>query len=153
MLRAQSRLPQSNTPQKIVPQQPVQQKPGTPVYAVSQPGQKPNAQVQKIHIVPQQPGQQMVKQVILTPAQQQQLLRRQHQINATQRLVLTTSTGAVSGSQAVTSSRNVVMVHAPPGTMGNKMVVGAVKTQAGTTAASTASADKLKPKGFTGISR
>ena len=94
----------------------------------------------------------MVKQVILTPAQQQ-LIRRQQQINATQRFVLTTSTGAVTGSQAVTSSRNVVMLHAPPGTMGNKMVVGAIKTQAGTTAASASAADKLKPKGFTGISR
>lgn len=151
LLRAQSRLPQSTTPQKILPQQPIQQKPATPTHTAPQPGQKPGAQVQKIQIVPQ-PGQQMLKQVILTPAQQQQILRRQHQLNA-QRVLLTTSTGAVSASQAVSTSRNVVMVHAPPGSVGTKMVVTPVKTQAGTTAASAAAADKLKPKGFTGISR
>ena len=150
LLRAQSRLPQSTTPQKILPQQPIQQKPATPIHTTAQPGQKPGAQVQKIQIVPQ-PGQQMLKQVILTP-QQQQLLRRQHQLNA-QRVLLTTSTGAVSASQAVSTSRNVVMVHAPPGSVGTKMVVAPVKTQAGTMAASAAAADKLKPKGFTGISR
>ena len=95
----------------------------------------------------------MLKQVInLTPAQQQQLLRRQQQIS-TQRLLLTTSTGAASGSQVVTTSRNVVMVHAPPGTTGTKMIVTSPRSHAGSSAASTAAADKLKPKGFTGISR
>lgn len=150
LLRAQSRLPQSNTPQKILPQQQVQQKTSTPTHAASQQVRKPNAEVHKIQIVPQQ-GQQMLKQVILTPAQQQ-LLKRQHQINA-QRVLLTTSTGAASGSQVVTGSRNVVMVRAPPGTVGTKMVVASARSQAGTTAASAAAGDKLKPKGFTGISR
>lgn len=110
---------------------------------------KHNSQVQKIQIV-QQPGQpQMVKQVILTPAQQQ-LFRRQQQINA-QRVFLTTSTGTTPGSQAVTSTRNVVMLQASPGSTASKMVVASARSQAGTTSTS-AVADKLKPKGFTGIS-
>ena len=161
MLRAQSRsqstlhlshVQQSVTPQKILPQQQVQQKAAT-TLATSPQIHKHNSQVQKIQIVqqPGQPGQpQMVKQVILTPAQQQ-LFRRQQQINA-QRVYLTTSTGATPGSQVVTSTRNVVMVHAPPGSTAAKMVVASARSQAGTTSTSVA-ADKLKPKGFTGISR
>lgn len=150
LLRAQSRLTQSNTPQKILPQQSIQQKPATPVHGLSQPGQKPNAQVQKLQIVSQQ-GQQMLKQVILTPAQQQQILRQQQQLNA-QRVLLRTSAGTVSASGNVTGAQNVVMVRAAPGTMGTKMVVAPVKSQSATTAASAVAADKLKPKGFTGIS-
>lgn len=111
---------------------------------------KHNSQVQKIQIV-QQPGQpQMVKQVILTPAQQQ-LFRRQQQINA-QRVFLTTSTGSTPGSQVVTSARNLVMLQASPGSTASKMVSASSRSQAGTTSTS-AAADKLKPKGFTGISR
>lgn len=144
LLRAQSRLPQSNTPNKVAPQQLIQQKPGTPVHAISQPGQKPNSQVQKIHIVSQQ-GQQMLKQVIFTHAQQQQLNARG--------VLLRTSTGTVPVSREITSSQNVVMLQSTPGRMGTKMVVAPVRTQAGTAAASAAAADKLKPKGFTGISR
>ena len=139
-MRAQTRLPQSNTPHKQL----IQQKPGTPAPAISQPGQKPNSQVQKIHIVSQQ-GQQMLKQVIFTHAQQQQL-------NA-QRVLLRTPTGTVPVSREITSSQNVVMLQSTPGRMGTKMVVAPVRTQAGTAAASAAAADKLKPKGFTGISR
>ncbi|XP_015770541.1 PREDICTED: transcription initiation factor TFIID subunit 4-like [Acropora digitifera] len=139
LLRAQTRLPQSNTPHKQL----IQQKPGTPAPAISQPGQKPNSQVQKIHIVSQQ-GQQMLKQVIFTHAQQQQL-------NA-QRVLLRTPTGTVPVSREITSSQNVVMLQSTPGRMGTKMVVAPVRTQAATVAASAAAADKLKPKGFTGIS-
>lgn len=139
LLRAQTRLPQSNTPHKQL----IQQKPGTAAPAISQPGQKPNSQVQKIHIVSQQ-GQQMLKQVIFTHAQQQQL-------NA-QRVLLRTPTGTVPVSREITSSQNVVMLQSTPGRMGTKMVVAPVRTQAATAAASAAAADKLKPKGFTGIS-
>lgn len=157
LLRAQSRspstlqllqqVPQSITPQKILPQQQVQPKTGTPTHTTSPQVHKQNgpSPLQKIQIV--QRGQQVIK---LTP-EQQQLLLRQHQINA-QRVLLTTS-GATSGSQVATSSRNVVMVHAPPGTTGAKMVVTSPRSQAGTSVASSAAADKLKPKGFTGISR
>ncbi|XP_073234021.1 transcription initiation factor TFIID subunit 4-like isoform X2 [Porites lutea] len=156
LLRAQSRspstlqllqqVPQSINPQKILPQQQVQPKTGTPTHTTSPQVHKQNgpSPLQKIQIV--QRGQQVIK---LTP-EQQQLLLRQHQINA-QRVLLTTS-GATSGSQVATSSRNVVMVHAPPGTTGAKMVVTSPRSQAGTSVASSAAADKLKPKGFTGIS-
>lgn len=162
MLRAQrsqssavllSHVQQSSTPQKILPQQQVQQKNTTATLANSPQIHKHNSQVQKIQIVqqPTQPGQPPVlKQVILTPAQQE-LFRRQQQINS-QRVYLTTSTAATPGSQVVTSSRNVVMVHAPPGSTAAKMAVASARSQAGTSSASTA-ADKLKPKGFTGISR
>jgi len=152
MLRAQSRtqlshVQQSVTPPKILPPQQVQQKNTTTPLATSPQMHKHNSQVQKIQIV-QQPGQpQMVKQVILTPAQQQ-LFRRQQQINA-QRVYLTTSTGTTPGSQVVTSTRNVVMLQAQPG---SKMVAASARSQVGTTSTS-AAADKLKPKGFTGISR
>ena len=155
MLRAQSRsqlshVQQSITPQKILSPQQVQQKNTTATLAASPQMHKHNSQVQKIQIV-QQPGQpQMVKQVILTPAQQQ-LFRRQQQINA-QRVFLTTSTGATPGSQVVTSTRNVVMLQASPGSTASKMVAASARSQAGTTSTS-AAADKLKPKGFTGISR
>lgn len=86
----------------------------------------------------------MLKQVIFTHAQQQQL-------NA-QRVLLRTPTGTVPVSREITSSQNVVMLQSTPGRMGTKMVVAPVRTQAGTAAASAAAADKLKPKGFTGIS-
>ena len=142
-------MQQSITPAKILPPQQVQQKNATTTLATSPQIHKHNSQVQKIQIV-QQPGQpQMVKQVILTPAQQQ-LFRRQQQINA-QRVFLTTSTGTTPGSQVVTSTRNVVMLQASPGST-SKMVVASSRSQAGTTSTS-AAADKLKPKGFTGISR
>lgn len=155
MLRAQSRtqlshVQQSVTPPKILPPQQVQQKNTTTPLATSPQMHKHNSQVQKIQIV-QQPGQpQMVKQVILTPAQQQ-LFRRQQQINA-QRVYLTTSTGTTPGSQVVTSTRNVVMLQAQPGSTASKMVAASARSQVGTTSTS-AAADKLKPKGFTGISR
>ena len=157
LLRAQSRspstlqllqqVPQSITPQKILPQQQVQPKTGTPTHTTSPQVHKQNGPKKKKKIQIVQRGQQVIK---LTP-EQQQLLLRQHQINA-QRVLLTTS-GATSGSQVATSSRNVVMVHAPPGTTGAKMVVTSPRLQAGTSVASSAAADKLKPKGFTGISR
>ncbi|XP_078364574.1 transcription initiation factor TFIID subunit 4-like [Oculina patagonica] len=160
MLRAQSRpqstlhlshMPQQVTPQKILPQQQVQQKTTATTLAASPQIHKHNSQVQKVQIIQQgQPGQpQVIKQVLLTPAQQQ-LFRRQQQINA-QRVYLTTSTGATPGSQVATSTRNVVMVHAPPGSAAAKMVVASARSQAATTLTS-AAADKLKPKGFTGIS-
>ena len=59
----------------------------------------------------------------------------------------------MSASGNVTGAQNVVMVRAAPGTVGTKMVVAPVKSQSATTAASAVAADKLKPKGFTGISR
>ena len=161
LLRAQPRspstlqllqqVPQSITAQKILPQQQVQQKTGTPTHTTSPQVHKQNgpSPLQKIQIV--QRGQPMLNQVIKLTPEQQQLLLRQHQINA-QRVLLTTS-GATSGSQVATSSRNVVMVHAPPGTTGTKVVVTSARSQAGTSVASSAAADKLKPKGFTGISR
>lgn len=62
-----------------------------------------------------------------------------------------TSIGTTAGSQVLTSARNVVMVRAPPGSTAAK-VVASTKTQPVTLSAS-AVADKLKPKGFTGISR
>ena len=154
LLRAQSRpqlshVQQSITPAKILPPQQVQQKNATTTLAASPQMHKHNSQVQKIQIV-QQPGQpQIMKQVILTPAQQQ-LFRRQQQINA-QRVFLTTSTGTTPGSQVVTSTRNVVMLQASPGST-SKMVAASSRSQAGTTSTA-AAADKLKPKGFTGISR
>lgn len=153
MLRAQSRsqlshVQQSVTPAKILPPQQVQQKNATTTLVTSPQMHKHNSQVQKIQIV-QPPGQpQMVKQVILTPAQQH-LIRRQQQINA-QRVFLTTSTGTTPGSQVVTSTRNVVMLQASPGSTASKMVATSSRSQAGTTSGA---ADKLKPKGFTGISR
>lgn len=63
-----------------------------------------------------------------------------------------TTAGTTPGSQVVTSTRNVVMLHAPPGTTGAKVVVASTKSQPAT-ASTSAIADKLKPKGFTGISR
>ncbi|KAJ7374647.1 hypothetical protein OS493_004986 [Desmophyllum pertusum] len=90
----------------------VQQKNTTPTLATSPQILKHNSQVQKIQFIQQQGGQpQMVKQVILTQAQHE-LLKRQQQINAAQRVFLTTTTGATPGSQ-VLSTRNVVMLHAP----------------------------------------
>lgn len=62
-----------------------------------------------------------------------------------------TSIGTTAGSQVLTSARNVVMVRAPLGSTAAK-VVASTKTQPVTLSAS-AVADKLKPKGFTGISR
>ena len=163
MLRAQSRaqpalqlpqtVPQSITPQKILPQHQGQSKSTTPTHVSSPQAQKISQQlgthIQKIQIDPQQARQMLIqKRVILTPAQQH-LIQRQHQIN--QRVFLTTSTGATSGSQVTSNSRNVVMVHAPPGTMATKLA--STRPQTGLSSASAASADKLKPKTFTGISR
>ncbi|CAH3042814.1 unnamed protein product [Pocillopora meandrina] len=158
LLRAQSRsqpnlqllqhVPQAITPQKILPQQhPVQPKNTSPANSTSAQIQKHNSHVQKIQIVP--PGQQMLKQVFLTPAQQE-LFRQQHPITNAQRVFVKTSIGTTAGSQVVTSARNVVMVRAPPGSTAAK-VVPSTKTQPVTLSAS-AVADKLKPKGFTGIS-
>lgn len=158
LLRAQSRsqpnlqllqhVPQTITPQKILPQQhPVQPKNTSPANSTSAQIQKHNSHVQKIQIVP--PGQQMLKQVFLTPAQQE-LFRQQHPITNAQRVFVKTSIGTTAGSQVVTSARNVVMVRAPPGSTAAK-VVPSTKTQPVTLSAS-AVADKLKPKGFTGIS-
>ena len=66
---------------------------------------------------------------------------------------MTTSEGAVTGSQAGASSQNVVM--APDALPGTKMhMVGpSTRSLSGTATASAATADKVKPKGFTGISR
>lgn len=157
LLRAQSRsqpnlqllqhVPQAIAQQKILPQQhPGQPKNTSPAISTSAQIQKHNSQVQKIQIVPQQ---QMVKQVFLTPAQQE-LFRQQHPIANTQRVFVKTSIGTTAGSQVLTSARNVVMVRAPPGSTAAK-VVASTKTQPVTLSAS-AVADKLKPKGFTGIS-